>query len=467
MFPPGLIPASLVVLPAGGHWSVVLRAPFSANVQINCPPLPPGQALDWWHEALGIAAFDPNRGAGIRIGVIDTGCGPEWVPAASQRRRSLHRGDASPRSRRRRRFHMARTSAARSAPGPSIRRRSGAASRRVPRCSRRKCSGRGYVCQPGRHRPSDRRAVARTPGRSDQSEPWREPAFGNRTRRDRRRAAARHALHLCRGQHRRRHGVAGRFPETVGVTAIGFKDAPAPKGTLSANRVPTQSRDARQRRPVPRELQQLRVGRRRDRARRRHHRDRAGTIRTAAAVCRHGRHVDGQSGRLRRARRAARRVADLSGPHRLRPGGGSAGNSQTAIARRSVWRRSSRETAFHACHNAATTDMPDEERFVLAPKRSRRDALRADWLDIVRATPGVTILGDANPVAVQISRVGRRPRAAGGAVRRRAQYRAHHSPRTFLIAPTRPRPDDRYPRRQYSSCAVQALCGFPGRSVSL
>jgi hypothetical protein len=46
--------------------------------------------------------------------------------------------------------------------------------------------------------------------------------------------------------------------------------------------------------------------------------------------------------------------------------------------------------------------MPDEARFVLAPKRSRRDALRADWLDIVRATPGVTILEDANPLAVQI-----------------------------------------------------------------
>lgn len=51
----------------------------------------------------------------------------------------------------------------------------------------------------------------------------------------------------------------------------------------------------------------------------------------------------------------------------------------------------------------ARHDMPDEERFVLAPKRSRRDALRADWLDIVRDIPGVTILGDANPLALQVS----------------------------------------------------------------
>jgi hypothetical protein len=51
----------------------------------------------------------------------------------------------------------------------------------------------------------------------------------------------------------------------------------------------------------------------------------------------------------------------------------------------------------------ARRDMPEEERFVLAPNRSRRDALRADWLDIVRAIPGVTIVGDANPVALQVS----------------------------------------------------------------
>jgi hypothetical protein len=51
----------------------------------------------------------------------------------------------------------------------------------------------------------------------------------------------------------------------------------------------------------------------------------------------------------------------------------------------------------------ARRDMSAGERFVIAPKRSRRDALRADWLDIVRAIPGVVILGDANPVALQVS----------------------------------------------------------------
>ncbi len=194
----------------------------------------------------------------------------------------------------------------------------------------------------------------------------------------------------------------GRFPETVGVTALGFKDAPAPKGTLSANRVPTNpamhgnaglflanfssfGSDADVTGPgvgiiatVPERfgLQQP-------------YASMDGTSMASPAVC----------GAL-----AALLAVSPTYPalDRLRARGRSAGHPQAALqdgrSGGGVPGKRHSTRAIMTRH-----DMPDEERFVLAPKRSRRDVLRADWLDVVRAIPGVTIVGDANSVALQVS----------------------------------------------------------------
>ena len=40
------------------------------------PPFADVGALDWWHNQLGLTQFDPSLGTGIKVGVIDTGVGP-------------------------------------------------------------------------------------------------------------------------------------------------------------------------------------------------------------------------------------------------------------------------------------------------------------------------------------------------------------------------------------------------------
>lgn len=73
--PVDLQPIGVVILPAGGHWSIVVRNPPSV-INADCPPIVAAGPLDWWHEELGITAFDPALGTGITVGVIDTGVGP-------------------------------------------------------------------------------------------------------------------------------------------------------------------------------------------------------------------------------------------------------------------------------------------------------------------------------------------------------------------------------------------------------
>jgi subtilisin family serine protease len=67
--------SAYVVIPAGEYWTMVKRGPSLAET-IDCPPLPANGPLGWWHDFLGITAFDPTLGQGIKVGVIDTGCGP-------------------------------------------------------------------------------------------------------------------------------------------------------------------------------------------------------------------------------------------------------------------------------------------------------------------------------------------------------------------------------------------------------
>ena len=73
--PSGQQPVALLILPAGGHWSMVIRNPGNGGVH-DCPAIDLVGPIDWWHRQLGITQFDPSHGTGIKVGVIDTGVGP-------------------------------------------------------------------------------------------------------------------------------------------------------------------------------------------------------------------------------------------------------------------------------------------------------------------------------------------------------------------------------------------------------
>jgi hypothetical protein len=45
----------------------------------------------------------------------------------------------------------------------------------------------------------------------------------------------------------------------------------------------------------------------------------------------------------------------------------------------------------------------EAEAYVVAVKRDKRAEVPPDWLDTVRGTPGVTIVGDSNPERVQVN----------------------------------------------------------------
>ncbi len=63
--------------PNFGFWIMLADAPRSGS-SIDCLPLaeaePGGEG--WWHKEMGIDVHEEKRGAGIKVGVIDTGCGP-------------------------------------------------------------------------------------------------------------------------------------------------------------------------------------------------------------------------------------------------------------------------------------------------------------------------------------------------------------------------------------------------------
>jgi hypothetical protein len=44
----------------------------------------------------------------------------------------------------------------------------------------------------------------------------------------------------------------------------------------------------------------------------------------------------------------------------------------------------------------------DEDTYVIALVRERRETAPPNWQDVVRATPGVTVVGDASPLRMQV-----------------------------------------------------------------
>jgi subtilisin family serine protease len=69
----GYTPAAVLVLPAN-YWSMLSRSPTN-GVAIDCPPLPSGPSA-WWHDKMKIDVTAADRGTGVTVGHIDTGCGP-------------------------------------------------------------------------------------------------------------------------------------------------------------------------------------------------------------------------------------------------------------------------------------------------------------------------------------------------------------------------------------------------------
>ena len=62
----------VIVSPHGGFWPQIVRGGGS-RIDVTCRPLPLGNRFGWWHDIMNAQA---RAGAGIKVGVIDSGCGP-------------------------------------------------------------------------------------------------------------------------------------------------------------------------------------------------------------------------------------------------------------------------------------------------------------------------------------------------------------------------------------------------------
>ena len=68
-------PGSVSTGPIKSFWTVADTTPTSPT-KLVLPPIELDGPLAWWQRAVGIKAYEKDRGAGIRVGVIDTGVGP-------------------------------------------------------------------------------------------------------------------------------------------------------------------------------------------------------------------------------------------------------------------------------------------------------------------------------------------------------------------------------------------------------
>ena len=73
----GYTPAALVAAPADSFWTVIKRGQLISGDTILRPELPQEGPGAWWHKTTGInTPGDLQLGNGIKVGIIDTGCGP-------------------------------------------------------------------------------------------------------------------------------------------------------------------------------------------------------------------------------------------------------------------------------------------------------------------------------------------------------------------------------------------------------
>ena len=75
--PAGYIVSFVEPIPYAGFWIMLSEAPSSGGT-IDCAPIDKAGVggTGWWHTAMGIDVSVNDRGAGLKVGVIDTGCGP-------------------------------------------------------------------------------------------------------------------------------------------------------------------------------------------------------------------------------------------------------------------------------------------------------------------------------------------------------------------------------------------------------
>lgn len=85
-------PTLLAVEPEQGYWPWWHPTPMNGLV-LNLPPLPKNGPIGWWQATTGTLRYGQARGAGIRIGVIDTGVGPHPYLDHIQRIGSILQGE--------------------------------------------------------------------------------------------------------------------------------------------------------------------------------------------------------------------------------------------------------------------------------------------------------------------------------------------------------------------------------------
>jgi len=66
--------AALVVAPVGGYWRHLVRGPRNGQT-VTLRRLPNTGRTAWWHRLHGVNNFSAERGATVKVGVIDTGLG--------------------------------------------------------------------------------------------------------------------------------------------------------------------------------------------------------------------------------------------------------------------------------------------------------------------------------------------------------------------------------------------------------
>src|SRR5439155_14662795 len=72
--PAGTTVAFVEPVPYAGFWIMLRKAPPSGST-LDCTPIVKATAggAGWWHSAMGMDINNAQRGAGIKVGVIDTG----------------------------------------------------------------------------------------------------------------------------------------------------------------------------------------------------------------------------------------------------------------------------------------------------------------------------------------------------------------------------------------------------------
>jgi subtilisin len=74
--PNGSAVAFVEPIPYAAFWIMLAEAPPSGST-IDCVPIAKAKNNGgWWHKAMNVNLSDHSRGNGIKVGVIDTGCGP-------------------------------------------------------------------------------------------------------------------------------------------------------------------------------------------------------------------------------------------------------------------------------------------------------------------------------------------------------------------------------------------------------